>query len=87
MGAWAAAGVSLPHYTVAQYYATTPVSYSQLQPGDLVFWASDPSDPNTIFHVALYIGNNEIIQAPHTGLDVEVSSMWAWLPPTSYGRV
>jgi cell wall-associated NlpC family hydrolase len=87
MGAWAAAGVSLPHYTVAQYYATTPVSYSQLQPGDLVFWASNPSDPNTIFHVALYIGNDEIIQAPHTGLDVEVSSMWAWLPPTSYGRV
>ena len=87
MGAWAAGGVSLPHYSVAQYYASTPVTYAQLRPGDLIFWASDPADPTSIFHVALYLGGDQMIQAPRTGRNVEVVSMWYWLPPTSYGRV
>jgi cell wall-associated NlpC family hydrolase len=86
MGAWAAAGVSLPHYTVSQYYATTPVSYSQLRPGDLIFWASDPSDPNTIFHVAIYIGNGKMIQAPHTGEYVEISDVFSWESPDFFTR-
>jgi cell wall-associated NlpC family hydrolase len=86
MGAWAAAGVALPHYSVAQYYATTPVSYSQLQPGDLIFWASDPSNPNTIFHVAIYIGNGKMIQAPHTGEYVEISDVFSWESPDFFTR-
>jgi cell wall-associated NlpC family hydrolase len=86
MGAWAAAGVSLPHYTVSQYYATTPVSYSQLRPGDLIFWASNPSDPNTIFHVAIYIGNGKMIQAPHTGEYVEISDVFSWESPDFFTR-
>jgi cell wall-associated NlpC family hydrolase len=87
MGAWAAGGVTLPHYSVAQYDASTPVTYAQLRPGDLIFWASDPADPASIFHVALYIGDDQMIQAPRTGRNVEVVSMWYWIPPTSYGRV
>jgi cell wall-associated NlpC family hydrolase len=87
MGAWAAAGVSIPHYTVDQYYATTPVSYSSLRPGDLVFWASEPGNPATIFHVGMYVGNDQMIHAPRTGRNVELVSMWYWVPPTSYGRV
>ena len=86
MGAWAAGGVSLPHYSVAQYYATTPVSYTDLQPGDLLFWASDPNNPDTIYHVALYIGNDQKIAAPQTGRNVEISSVWSW-PPTYFTRV
>jgi cell wall-associated NlpC family hydrolase len=38
--AWAQAGVYLPHYSVAQYYAGSPISASELRPGDLVFWGS-----------------------------------------------
>ena len=45
MGAWAAAGVYLPHYSVAQYAATTPISYSQLKPGDLIYLGQQPERP------------------------------------------
>jgi cell wall-associated NlpC family hydrolase len=86
MGAWASAGVYLPHYSVAQYEATTPIAASQLQPGDLVFWASNPADPNTIFHVGLYIGNGEMIHAPHTGVTVRVESIYDWEMPDFFGR-
>ncbi len=86
MGAWGNAGVYLPHYSVAQYLATTPISSSQLQPGDLVYWASDPSNPNTIFHVGLYIGDGQMIHAPRTGTTVRVESIWAWETPDFFGR-
>ena len=87
MGAWAAAGVTLPHYSVSQYYATTPIPYSALRPGDIIFFASNPSDPNTIFHEAMYIGNGQEIQAPHTGDVVKISGMFDWEAPDFFGRV
>jgi cell wall-associated NlpC family hydrolase len=87
MGAWAAAGVTLPHYSVSQYYATTPISYSALRPGDIIFYASNPSDPNTIFHEAMYIGNGQEIQAPHTGDVVKISGVFDWEAPDFFGRV
>lgn len=86
MGAWASAGVYLPHYSVAQYAATRPVSASQLRPGDLVFWASNPANPSTIFHVGLYIGHGEMIHAPHTGAYVRVESIYDWEMPDFFGR-
>jgi cell wall-associated NlpC family hydrolase len=66
MWAYAQAGVYLPHYSGAQYADTTHIPMSELEPGDLVF----PSDPGQ--HVAMYIGNGEIVQAPYTGADVQV---------------
>jgi cell wall-associated NlpC family hydrolase len=86
MGAWAAAGVYLPHYSVAQYAATTPIRYTQLKPGDLIFWASNPDDPGTIFHVGLYIGGGQMIHAPRTGQDVQVQDVWYWESPDFFGR-
>ncbi|MEP6666872.1 MAG: NlpC/P60 family protein [Nocardioidaceae bacterium] len=86
MGAWASADVTLPHYSVAQYSATTAITVSQLRPGDLVFWASDSSDPGTIFHVGLYIGNGNMIHAPHTGSTVRIESIWYWETPDFFGR-
>ncbi|MDP9443939.1 MAG: NlpC/P60 family protein, partial [Actinomycetota bacterium] len=87
MGAWAAAGRSLPHYSVAQYYATARVSYGELQPGDLIFWASNPSSPETIFHVALYLGDGQMVHAPNSSSVVRVDSVWYWEPPSFFGRV
>jgi peptidoglycan DL-endopeptidase CwlO len=87
MGAWAAAGVTLPHFSVSQYYATTPISYSEMRPGDIIFYASNPSDPNTIFHEAMYIGNGQEIQAPHTGDVVKISGVFDWEAPDFFGRV
>ncbi len=85
MGAWQAGGKYLPHYSVAQYDESTPISPSDLEPGDLVFWG-DSGDPSSIYHVALYSGDGMIIQAPRTGRDVEEVSMYYWIPPNFYAR-
>jgi cell wall-associated NlpC family hydrolase len=86
MGAWQAGGVALPHYSVAQYDATTPISASQLRPGDLVFWGTS-SSPSSIHHVAMYLGDGMIIHAPRTGRPVSIDSMYYWIPPNFFGRV
>ncbi len=85
MGAWAAGGTSLPHYSVAQYEQSTPISASELQPGDLVFWGSSGSS-SSIYHVALYSGDGMIIHAPRSGRDVEEVSMYYWITPNFYAR-
>lgn len=74
--AYAEAGVAIPRNSRAQYAALPKVSAGNLQPGDLVFWASDPSNPSTIHHVAIYLGNGRIVQAPESGDVVKVSDMW-----------
>jgi len=75
MRAWEQGGVYLPHYSVAQYEQAQKIAISDLQPGDLVFFASS-SDYHSIYHVALYIGGGEMIEAPYTGADVRISSIW-----------
>jgi cell wall-associated NlpC family hydrolase len=84
--AWRAGGRSLTHYSGAQYYETSRVSYSQLRAGDLIFWSDDGS-PSGIFHVALYIGGGRMIHAPRTGVPVSIESLWYWRAPSFYGRV
>lgn len=59
--AWASAGVSLTHFTGAQWTAGTPVSRDNLRTGDLVFFYSD------LHHVGIYVGNGLLVHAPHTG--------------------
>lgn len=65
--AYAAAGVSLPRTAAEQWYAGPHVPRSQLQPGDLVFYATNLTDPSTIHHVGIYTGNGYMIDAPYTG--------------------
>ena len=65
---WRAAGLSLPHSSVAQYNSLPRVSLSSLQPGDIVF-----SRWNGGGHVGLYIGGGRMINAPQTGRHVEIS--------------
>jgi cell wall-associated NlpC family hydrolase len=72
MWAYAQVGVSLPHYSGGQYADTTHIPMSDLQPGDLVF----PSDPGE--HVAMYVGNGEIVEAPYTGAQVHIVPMGSW---------
>jgi cell wall-associated NlpC family hydrolase len=61
------AGVSMPRTSREQYAALPHVPLSDLQPGDLVFYATNTSDPGTIHHVAMYLGDGLVIHAPHTG--------------------
>jgi cell wall-associated NlpC family hydrolase len=85
MGAWSAGGTSLPHYSVAQYDQSTPISASDLRPGDLVFWGSS-SNASSIYHVALYAGDGMIIHAPRTGRPVTLESMYYWIAPNFFAR-
>jgi cell wall-associated NlpC family hydrolase len=86
MGAWAHAGVQLPHYSVAQYEQVKHISADELQPGDLIFWGDDANDPSTIFHVAMYLGNGQMIHAPRTGKPVKLENVYYWETPDFFGR-
>ena len=68
--AWRAGGKSLPHSSQAQYSATSRVAFADIQPGDLLFYG----DP--IHHVALYIGDGQMIEAPETGKNVRYASIY-----------
>jgi len=66
--AWASVGVSIPRVTYDQWAALPHISTSSIQPGDLLFYEGEG-------HVAMYVGDGYIIDAPQTGLDVERSPM------------
>lgn len=68
MFVFAQVGVSLPHYAAAQYGLGQPVSKSELQPGDLVFFRG-------LGHMGMYIGGGNMIHAPRTGDFVKISSL------------
>jgi peptidoglycan DL-endopeptidase CwlO len=78
MYVFAQVGVSLPHNAAAQYGYGTPVSRSQLQPGDLVFF-------NGLGHDGIYIGGGQFIHSPHTGDVVKISSLSGWYSSTWVG--
>jgi len=80
MRAWGAAGVYLPHASSAQLGMGTPVSTSAMQPGDLVFYYSPVS------HVAIYIGNGQVVHAPNPSRSVEVVPVSS-MPITAVRRV
>jgi cell wall-associated NlpC family hydrolase len=69
--AWAAAGVSIPRTTYEQVAALPSVPLSAIRPGDLLFFSGDG-------HVAIYVGNNMIIDAPQTGSNVEKVALSGW---------
>jgi cell wall-associated NlpC family hydrolase len=71
MAAWGAAGVGLPHNAAAQQSSTRSVSSADMQPGDLVFFG------NPAYHVGIYIGNGNMIAAPHTGDVVKIEAIYS----------
>lgn len=74
-------GVSLPHHAASQAQLGTKVDISSAQPGDLVFYAKNGS----INHVAMYIGNGQVIHAssPKTGIKI---SSWNYRTPACIRR-
>lgn len=69
MRAWGAAGIGLPHNSAAQAQMGTPVSQSQLRPGDLVFYY------HPITHVGMYIGNGLIVNAENPSVGVKITGL------------
>jgi cell wall-associated NlpC family hydrolase len=74
--AYAHAGITLPRVAADQWNAGPHVELVDLLPGDLLFWATNLSNPATIHHVALYIGAGMMIAAPHTGDVVKVEPVY-----------
>jgi peptidoglycan DL-endopeptidase CwlO len=79
--AWAAAGVSIPRTTEEQWAALPQVPMSDLEPGDLILYNGES-------HVAMYVGDGYIIDAPHTGAYVErIPLDTSWYADTADGAV
>jgi peptidoglycan DL-endopeptidase CwlO len=70
--AFAQAGIRMPRVAADQARAGLAVPVSELEPGDLLFYHTDPTAPDYISHVAIYIGNGWMIQAPEPGLGVQI---------------
>ncbi|MFF3554614.1 NlpC/P60 family protein [Streptomyces tsukubensis] len=74
--AWAAAGENIPRVTYDQVRTGRPVrTISELRPGDLIFTRPGPAGPE---HVALYLGGNQVIDAPRTGKRVQITPLSQW---------
>lgn len=80
MSAWQHAGLSLPRTAAAQYAQVGKISYSDLRPGDLIFWGLDSANPSSVYHVAMWVGNGMIIESPKPGSFTRITPMgyrWA----------
>jgi len=82
MMAWEQAGIYFPHLAQDQYNLTQPVPVSSAIPGDLIFFGT----PNNVDHVGIYIGNGQMIDAPQTGQNVSIQSIY-WSDLLGAGRV
>ena len=77
--AFAAAGVALPHYTGYQYQRGTQIPASEAQRGDLLFWG-----PGGNQHVAIYLGDGTMIEAPQSGQNVTIAPVrWSGMAPNA----
>lgn len=83
---WRQAGASIPRTATDQYWSTTRVTRSQLQPGDLIFYGSSV---NSIGHVAIYDGNNMAVSASNPGTGVQMVNIDQWWVDgrVGYGRI
>jgi cell wall-associated NlpC family hydrolase len=84
--AYAYAGIALPRTARPQYRVSRPVPPTQLQPGDLLFFATDRSNWQTIHHVGIYLGGGRMVHAPTTGDVVRIAPVW-WAEFFGAGRV
>ena len=78
MRAWGAAGVTLNRSSRDQYRQVYKISYDSMRPGDLIFYGTVPSDPGSVYHVAMYIGNGQVVEASRPDVPVRVAAVrWA----------
>jgi cell wall-associated NlpC family hydrolase len=87
LAAYRAAGLTTPRVAADQYGTGKSVPLDQAQAGDLLFYASDVAKPATIYHVVIYVGAGQIVDAPYTGAYVGTRALWtqnllpvAWRP-------
>jgi cell wall-associated NlpC family hydrolase len=71
---WKANGVDIPRTAAEQYHTGTPVAPHQLQPGDALYFQTEGKAAG-VTHTALYIGNGQLLEAPHTGDVVKIAPL------------
>ncbi len=76
LASYLSVGVRMPRVANNQYGAGVPVLASQLLPGDLLFFSTNPRDWRQIHHVAIYIGQGKMVHAPTFGDVVKISPIW-----------
>ncbi len=82
MWAYAQVGISLPHYSGAQFDDTTHIPLADIEPGDLLFYGPGGSE-----HVAMYVGGGQMIEAPYTGASVWITAIRTGDDFAGVGRV
>jgi cell wall-associated NlpC family hydrolase len=70
------AGITMPRVAADQARTGPIVPYAQARPGDLLIWANDPTAPGYISHIAIYLGDNKMLVAPHTGDVVKIQMVY-----------
>lgn len=73
--AYRQAGILMPRVAAEQFLTGDHIPLADAEPGDLLFWTYDPNDPGYVDHVGIYLGNGEMVVAPHAGTDVQISSV------------
>ena len=77
LAAWQSTGVGFARVSDDQYHtAGQPVALSSLSAGDLVFWGTSQTDWTTVYHTAIYVGGDQIVEA--TGDHVQLNSLGQW---------
>jgi peptidoglycan hydrolase-like protein with peptidoglycan-binding domain len=76
MASYLHSGLTLARVAADQYASAPTVPLDQAQQGDLLFYASDLTDPSTVYHVVMYAGAGNIIDAPYTGAFVGTRALW-----------
>jgi cell wall-associated NlpC family hydrolase len=74
--AYAQIGIALPRSAAEQWVAGPHVSYAAAQPGDVLAWAGDPTAPGYVTHVALYLGNGQMLVAATTGTVISIQPVY-----------
>lgn len=68
-------GIQLPRTADEQAHYGVKTSVSNLQPGDLVAWQGGYRGPNYVGHIAIYMGNGQILEAQQTGVPVHIRNL------------
>lgn len=68
-------GITIPRVSQDQYRVGTSVSQSNLQPGDLVFFAGSDGSMSSPGHVGMYVGGGTMIESPYTGASIRIVPM------------
>ncbi len=70
--AYRKAGVGMTRVSRDQFRGGAAVSLSALAPGDVLFYAVNTADAASIYHVAMYVGDGQLVQSPRTGAVVQI---------------